>query len=42
MTNILRAPIIIRDANRQRKAIQLEVRRSMQQITLYREAAMRW
>ena len=32
MTNILRAPIIIKDANRQRKAIQLEIRRSMQQI----------
>ena len=42
MTNILRAPIIIKDANRQRKAIQLEIRRSMEQITLYREAAMRW
>ena len=42
MTNILRAPIIIKDANRQRKAIQLEIRRSMQQIMLYREAAMRW
>ena len=42
MTNILRAPIIIKDANRQRKAIQLEIRRSMEQIMLYREAAMRW
>ena len=42
MTNILRAPIIIKDGNRQRKAIQLEVRRSMEQITLYREASMRW
>ena len=42
MTNILRAPVIIKDANRQRKATQLEIRRNMEQIMLYREAAMRW
>ena len=42
MTNILRATIIIKDANRQRKSTQLEIRRNMEQITLYREAATRW
>jgi hypothetical protein len=42
LTNILRAPIVIKDASRKRKAIQLSIPRHMQQITLYREAAMRW
>ena len=42
MTNMLRAPIVIKDMNRKRKAIQIAVPRNMEQITLYREAAMRW
>lgn len=42
MTNMLRAPIVIKDANRKRKAIQIAVPRNMEQIQIYREAAMRW
>ena len=42
MTNMLRAPIVLRDVNRKRKAIQVAVPRNMEQIQLYREAAMRW
>ncbi len=42
MTNMLRAPIVLRDVNRKRKAIQIVVPRNMEQIQLYREAAMRW
>jgi hypothetical protein len=42
MTNMLRAPIVIRDVNRKRKSIQIAVPRNMEQIQLYREAAMRW
>ena len=42
MTNMLRAPIVLRDANRKRKSIQIVVPRNMEQIQLYREAAMRW
>lgn len=42
MTNMLRAPIVLRDVNRKRKALQITVPRNMEQIQLYREAAMRW
>ncbi len=42
MTNMLRAPIVIKDMNRKRKSIQIAVPRNMEQIQLYREAAMRW
>ena len=42
MTNMLRAPIVLRDVNRKRKALQIAVPRNMEQIQLYREAAMRW
>ncbi len=42
MTNMLRAPILLKDVNRKRKAIQVAVPRNMEQIQLYREAAMRW
>ena len=42
MTNMLRAPIVIGDVNRKRKSIQIAVPRNMEQIQLYREAAMRW
>jgi len=42
MTNMLRAPIVLRDVNRKRKSMQVAVPRSMEQIQLYREAAMRW
>ncbi|MCG9128606.1 hypothetical protein JT359_13490 [Candidatus Poribacteria bacterium] len=42
LTNILRAPIVIKDLNRKRKSIQVAVPRNMEQIQLYREAAMRW
>ncbi len=42
MTNMIRTPIILKDVNRKRKSIQLAIPRNMQQIMLYREAAMRW
>ena len=42
MTNMLRAPIVLTDVNRKRKSIQIAVPRNMEQIQLYREAAMRW
>ena len=42
MTNMLRAPIVLKDANRKRKSIQIAVPRNMEEIQLYREAAMRW
>ena len=42
MTNMLRAPIVIKDMNRKRKSIQAAVPRNMEQIQIYREAAMRW
>ncbi len=42
MTNMLRAPIVLRDVNRKRKSIHVAVPRNMEQIQLYREAAMRW
>jgi hypothetical protein len=42
MTNMLRAPIVLRDVNRKRKSIQVVVPRNMEQIQLYREAATRW
>lgn len=42
MTNMLRAPIVLRDINGKRKSIQIAVPRNMDQIQLYREAAMRW
>ncbi|RKU26552.1 hypothetical protein C6497_13340 [Candidatus Poribacteria bacterium] len=42
LTNILRAPIVIKDLNRKRKSLQVAVPRNMEQIQLYREAAMRW
>ena len=42
MTNMLRAPIVIKDMNRKRKSIQVAVPRNMEQIQIYREAATRW
>lgn len=42
LTNMLRAPIVLKDLNRKRKSIQASVPRNMEQIQLYREAAMRW
>lgn len=42
MTNMLRAPIVLRDVNRKRKSLHVAVPRNMEQIQLYREAAMRW
>ena len=42
MTIMLRAPIVLKDVNRKRKSIHVVVPRNMEQITLYREAAMRW
>lgn len=42
MTNMLRAPIVLKDVNRKRKSIHVTVPRNMEQIQLYREAAMRW
>ena len=42
MTNMLRAPIVLKDANRKRKSVHVTIPRNMEQITLYREAASRW
>ncbi len=42
LTNMLRAPIVLKDLNRKRKSMQITVPRNMEQIQLYREAAMRW
>ena len=42
MTNRLRAPVVIKDANRKRKSVHLNIPRNMEQILIYREAAMRW
>ena len=42
LRNMLRAPIVLKDLNRKRKSIQATVPRNMEQIQLYREAAMRW
>lgn len=42
MTNMLRAPIVLKDVNRKRKSVHVAVPRNMEQIQLYREAAMRW
>ena len=42
LTNMLRAPIVLKDLNRKRKSFQIAVPRNMEQIQLYREAAMRW
>ena len=42
LTNMLRAPIVLKDLNRKRKSMQVVVPRNMEQIQLYREAAMRW
>jgi len=42
LTNMLRAPIVLKDLNRKRKSFQIAVPRNMEQIQLYRDAAMRW
>ena len=42
LTNMLRAPIVLKDINRKRKSLQSRVQRNIEQIQLYREAAMRW
>ncbi len=42
MTNMLRAPIILKAAERKRKSIHVAIPRKMEQVKLYREAAMRW
>ncbi len=42
MANMLRTPVVLKDANRKRKSFQLTIPRNLQQIVLYREAAMRW
>lgn len=42
MTNMLRAPIVLKDVNRKRKSVHVAVPRNMEQIQLYREAAMKW
>ena len=42
LTNMLRAPIVLKDINRKRKSIQGRIQRNIEQIQLYREAAMRW
>ncbi len=42
MTNLIEAPIVIKDANRKRKSVPVSIPRHTQQITLYQEAEMRW
>ncbi|MCY4402935.1 MAG: hypothetical protein OXD54_10195 [Candidatus Poribacteria bacterium] len=42
LKNMLRTPIVLKDKNRKKKSIQATVPRNMEQIQLYREAAMRW
>ena len=42
MKNMLRAPIVLKAADRKRKSIHVAIPRNMEQIQLYREAAMRW
>ncbi len=42
MTNLIKAPIVIKDANHKRKSIQIRIPRNMEQITIYREAASSW
>ncbi len=42
LANMLRAPIVLKDINRKRKSLQSRVTRNIEQIQLYREAAMRW
>ena len=42
LTNMLCTPIVLKDLNRKQKSIQVTVPRNMEQIQLYREAAMRW
>ncbi len=40
--NMIKTPLVIKDANRKRKAVRIPIPRNMQQITIYREAATRW
>ena len=42
MTNLLRTPIVLKDANRKRKSAHINIPRNMEQILLYREAVFRW
>ena len=42
LTNMLRTPIVLKDVNRKQKSVRVTVPRNMEQIQLYREAAMRW
>jgi hypothetical protein len=42
MTNLIQTPIVLKDANRKRKSAHISIPRHMQQILLYREAALRW
>ena len=42
LKNMLHTPIVLKDVNRKKKSIQATVPRNMEQIQLYREAAMRW
>ena len=42
LSNLLRAPIVIKDANRKRKSVPVAIPRNEQQIELYNEAARKW
>ena len=42
LSNLLRAPIVIKDANRKRKSVPVAIPRNAQQIELYNEASRRW
>jgi hypothetical protein len=42
LSNLLRAPIVIKDANRKRKSVPVAIPRNEQQIELYNEAARQW
>lgn len=40
--NMIKTPLVIKDANRKRKSVQVSIPRNMEQITIYREAATMW
>ena len=42
LSNMLRAPIIIKDVNRKRKSVHVAIPRNTQQIQLYHETAKPW
>jgi len=41
-SNMIKTPLVIKDANRKRKSVRVSIPRNMEQIAIYREAATRW